>query len=129
MNRIILQLLAVGFCFAVVQALQCYKCSLGVGTLCFTSKTTCGNGEVCYSGVGEAAGFVTIKKKGCIKMAQCNKTEEVNFPADSNTTLYTMTKTCCSTDLCNAAPGLPGTSGLSLTLATITALFMANILV
>ncbi|KAM6904140.1 sperm acrosome membrane-associated protein 4-like [Lycodopsis pacificus] len=129
MNKMILQLLAVGLCFAVVQSLECYECPVGLWNLCMTSKTTCPSGEVCYSGVGEAAGFLKIKRKGCMKVTECNKTENVNFPASSNTTIYTITKTCCSINLCNAAPGLPGASGLSLALATITALFMANILV
>ncbi|XP_070777752.1 sperm acrosome membrane-associated protein 4-like [Enoplosus armatus] len=131
MNRIILQLFAVGFCFAIGQALQCYKCSLGIGDLCITTKTTCDSGEQCFSGVGKAVGFVDIKRKGCLKVSECNQTKEVNFPAtDANsTTLYTMTKTCCETDLCNAAPGLPGHSGLSLAFAIVTALFVANVLV
>ncbi|XP_068567361.1 prostate stem cell antigen-like [Cebidichthys violaceus] len=128
MNRIILQLLAVGFCFAVVQALQCYKCDFGLGSLCLTSKITCGSGEQCFSGVATAVGFVDIKTKGCLQVAKCNKTENTDV-GNSNATIYSVMKTCCNTDLCNAAPGLPGNSGLSLALATITALFMANILV
>lgn len=131
MNRVILQLVAVGFCFAVGQALQCYKCKVGFWDLCITTKTTCENGEQCFSGVGKAAGFVDIKTKGCLIKAECNQTKDVNFPSSSssNTTVYTMTKTCCDTDLCNKAPGLPGVSGLPLALATITALFVANVLV
>ncbi|XP_042363160.1 sperm acrosome membrane-associated protein 4-like [Plectropomus leopardus] len=130
MNRVILQLFAVGFCIAAVQALQCYKCGLGFGNLCITSRVTCDSGEQCYSGVGQAAGFLDIKKKGCLAVAKCNSTEQVNFPtSSSNATVYTMTKTCCNTDLCNAAPGLPGASGLSLALATVTALFVAHVLV
>ncbi|XP_054462220.1 sperm acrosome membrane-associated protein 4 [Anoplopoma fimbria] len=130
MNRIILQLFAVGFCFAVVQALKCYKCSIGFGDLCLTSEITCTGGDQCFSGVGKAAGVLDIKTKGCLAVDMCNKTKEVNFPTSgSNTTVYTLTKTCCSTDLCNAAPGLPGTSVLNLALATITALFAANIMV
>ncbi|XP_060949404.1 lymphocyte antigen 6B-like [Limanda limanda] len=128
MNRVILQLVAVAFCFAIGQALQCYKCTFGVGSLCITSETKCAAGEQCYSGVGEAAG-VDIKMKGCLKVAECNRTAETNLPGTTNTTLYTMMKTCCNTDLCNAAPGLPGASGLSLALATITALLMAQVLV
>lgn len=63
-------------------------------------------------------------------MAECNKTKEVNFPtSSSNATVYTMTKTCCNTNLCNAAPGLPGASGLGLGLASITALLVAQVLV
>nr|XP_019957966.1 PREDICTED: sperm acrosome membrane-associated protein 4-like [Paralichthys olivaceus] len=129
MNRVILQLVAVGFCFAIGQALQCYKCKLGVLNLCITSEITCTAGEICFSGVGTAASFMDIKMKGCLAQGECNKTKEVNFPSDSNSTFYTMTKTCCSTDFCNGAPGLPGASGLTLAFATISALLVAHILV
>ncbi|XP_035038074.1 prostate stem cell antigen-like [Hippoglossus stenolepis] len=128
MNRIILQLVAVGFCFAIGQALQCYKCTFGIGNICITSETECKAGEHCFSGTGTAVGVMDIKKKGCLAVADCNKTMETNVP-NSNSTVYSMTKMCCNTDLCNAAPGLPGASGLSLALATITALLMAQILV
>ncbi|KAM7384510.1 hypothetical protein PAMA_011728 [Pampus argenteus] len=130
MNKVILQLVAVTFCFAVGQTLQCYDCKIGFWNLCLTTKTTCQSGEQCFSGLGKAAGFIDIKTKGCLVTSECNKTKEVNFPSSSsNTTVYMMTKTCCDSDLCNSAPGLPGASGLSLALTTITALFMANILV
>ncbi|GAA6235554.1 sperm acrosome membrane-associated protein 4-like [Lates japonicus] len=129
MNRVILQLLAVGFCFAIGQALQCYECKLGLWNLCLTSKVTCNSGEHCFSGEGEAAGFVNIKMKGCLAVAECNKTKEVNFNSGSNSTVYSMTKTCCSTDLCNAAPGLPGASGVNLAFASVAALLLANVLV
>lgn len=36
------------------QALECYKCKLGFWNLCLTTKTTCENGEHCFSGVGKA---------------------------------------------------------------------------
>lgn len=76
----------------------------------------------CFS----TAGVLDIKTKGCLAVSECNSTKDVKFPeSDSNTTVYTMTKTCCNTDLCNAAPGLPGAGGLSLALATFTALFVA----
>ncbi|CAG5887389.1 sperm acrosome membrane-associated protein 4-like [Menidia menidia] len=129
MNRIVF-LFAVGVCFAIGQALECYKCSIGFGSLCITTKTTCNEGELCFSGVGKAAGFVDIKMKGCLERSKCNASEEVNFPtSNSNATLYQMLKTCCDGDLCNAAPGLPGTSVLSLAVATISAMFAANALV
>ncbi|XP_049457684.1 uncharacterized protein spaca4l [Epinephelus fuscoguttatus] len=108
MNRIILQLFAVGFCFAVGKILTVIVC-------------------VCRH---STAKVIDIQMKGCLEVAKCNMTEDVNFPSSSsNATVYTVTKTCCNTDLCNAAPGLPGASGLSLAFATIAALFMANILV
>ncbi|XP_047461060.1 sperm acrosome membrane-associated protein 4 [Mugil cephalus] len=130
MNRIILQLFAVGFCVALGQALKCYKCDFGIGSLCITSETTCESGEHCFIGYGKAAGFVDIKVKGCIAEAKCNKTEDTTFNvAGSNATIYTLTTKCCNTDLCNAAPGLPGSSGLSLALASISALFVATYVV
>nr|XP_040045260.1 uncharacterized protein spaca4l [Gasterosteus aculeatus aculeatus] len=126
MNRIILQLVAVGFCFAVVQALQCYECKFGLGDLCATSKVTCKSGEQCFSGVGEAVGFVNIKMKGCLALDKCNKTEDTTFPGFTNATVYKMTRTCCPTDLGTAAPALRGSCGWSLTFATINALFVAQ---
>ncbi|XP_026204421.1 protein Bouncer [Anabas testudineus] len=128
MSRIVLQLVAVGLCFAVGQALQCYSCA-GVWNLCITASITCQPGEQCYSGIGKAAKFVDIKMKGCLEVAKCNQTQDVNFPTTNNNSVYSMTKTCCNTDLCNTAPGLPGATGLSLAITTIAALFVANLLV
>ncbi|XP_028285653.1 lymphocyte antigen 6 complex locus protein G6d-like [Parambassis ranga] len=129
MKRIIL-LCAVALCFAVGQALKCYKCGFGFGDLCITTETTCGTGEQCSSGVGKAAGFLDIKDKGCLKEAECNKTSQSSLSIGStNATVYTITRTCCNTDLCNAAPGLPGATGLSLVLSTLCALFVVNFLI
>lgn len=100
---------------------------MGFWSLCSTSKTTCAAGQQCFSGKGTAAGFLDIKTKGCLAVADCNKTDSTYFPASSNTTAYSMTKTCCNSDLCNSAPGLPG--ALQLALATIAAVFAANALV
>ncbi|MED6254576.1 hypothetical protein ATANTOWER_029641 [Ataeniobius toweri] len=110
------------------QALQCYKCDLGFWSLCITSNTTCETDEHCFNGVG-VSGLLKIKMKGCLKASQCNKTEDINFPKTSNTTIYSMTKTCCNTDLCNVAPGLPGASGLSLAAVTISSLLAANFMI
>ncbi|XP_003976061.1 sperm acrosome membrane-associated protein 4-like [Takifugu rubripes] len=129
MNRTLFYLLAVGLCCAIGQGLQCYKCDMGFWSLCYTTKVTCGAGEWCFSGVGEAASFVNIIKKGCLAEAKCNKTVNVNFPpSNTNSTVYTMTETCCNTDLCNGAPGLPGGSGVGVALATIAALFLTRVL-
>lgn len=75
-----------------------------------------------------AASFVNIIKKGCLAEAECNKTINVNFPpTNTNATLYTMTETCCNTDLCNAAPGLPGGARVGVALATIAALLLTRV--
>ncbi|XP_063041679.1 sperm acrosome membrane-associated protein 4 [Engraulis encrasicolus] len=129
MNRIILGIFAVTMCFAIGQALQCYKCDIGLWDVCYTTKTTCGANEQCYTGVGKAAGFIQVRMKGCLASAECNKTSDVNFPTDSNTTVYSMTKTCCEGELCNAAPGLPRMGTLPLALATLLTLLTAKALV
>ncbi|XP_056154600.1 prostate stem cell antigen [Lampris incognitus] len=129
MNKIILHVFAAGFCFAVGQALQCYNCRIGFWNMCITTKVTCDAGEHCYSGTGKAVGVVDVKMKGCLKVAECNTTETVTFPPSSNTTTYTMTKTCCDSDLCNAAPALPSITVLPLALAAFTTVLMGKVLV
>ncbi|KAI1902415.1 hypothetical protein AGOR_G00044520 [Albula goreensis] len=119
MSRILLSIFAVGLLFAIGQALECYKCDVGLWNLCITSKTTCKAGEQCFSGEGKAAKVLSIKMKGCLATAECNKVTQVPF--FDNHTIYTMNKTCCAEDLCNAAPGLPSMVPFSLTLATLTA--------
>ncbi|CAN9492973.1 unnamed protein product [Ophioblennius macclurei] len=130
MSRILVQLLAVAFCLAMVNALRCYKCRFGIGDLCITTETTCGSGEHCFSGEGTAVGVVSIQMKGCLAASKCNHTSMETFPSSiSNSTVYSMTKTCCTSDLCNAAPGLPGAAGLSLALASVASLLVANMVV
>ncbi|KAG7261880.1 hypothetical protein CRUP_006296 [Coryphaenoides rupestris] len=130
MNGIILRIFAAGLVVAVGHALQCYKCDIGIFSLCATSKEVCATGEQCYSGVGTAAGFVEVKMKGCLPVADCNKTMDTNLPGTlSNTTVYSMTKTCCNMDLCNAAP--PAGSRLALLplgLASLTSLLLTSAL-
>ncbi|KAL7858674.1 hypothetical protein AOLI_G00187760 [Acnodon oligacanthus] len=126
MNRTLLGIFAVALCFTAAHTLECYKCGIGLWNLCVTTKTTCNAGEQCYNGVGKAAGFVEVRMKGCLAVAECNKTTDVNFP--SNSTLYKMTKTCCNTDLCNAAPGL-SLHTLTLAVASITSLLVSKVLV
>ncbi|XP_029587176.1 sperm acrosome membrane-associated protein 4 [Salmo trutta] len=125
MNRIILSIFAVGLCFSVGQALQCYKCDLCIWNV-FQTNVTCNAEEQCFSGVGKAAKFLEIKTKGCLNRNDCNKVTQTTFPSISNTTVYSVNKTCCSSDLCNAAPGLPRMSILHLALATT---FMTKVLV
>ncbi|XP_041933184.1 sperm acrosome membrane-associated protein 4 [Alosa sapidissima] len=129
MNRLLLSIFAVTACFAIAHGLQCYKCNIGFWDLCITTKITCSAGESCFSGEGEAAKVMKIKKKGCLENAKCNMTSEVNFPSDSNTTVYKMKSTCCGSDLCNAAPGLPHISILPLALATLLTVITAKALV
>ncbi|KAJ8273788.1 hypothetical protein GJAV_G00105530 [Gymnothorax javanicus] len=129
MNRILFGTFAVGMLFAVGQALQCYYCAIGLGKLCITSEVTCKEGEQCFSGTGEAVGFVPVKMKGCLATKDCNQVDMVSL-GDNSTTLYAMNKTCCAVDLCNSAPSLTAPSLFPVTMATFCAsLLMSRTLV
>uniref|UniRef100_A0A4W4GFN5 UPAR/Ly6 domain-containing protein n=1 Tax=Electrophorus electricus TaxID=8005 RepID=A0A4W4GFN5_ELEEL len=110
------------------KVLQCYECALGLWNICITSTITCQTGQQCYSGVGKAAGFFQLSMKGCLQAIDCNQTSDVTFPAGSNSTIYKMTKTCCSTDLCNTAPSLPHLHTLSLLLFSLMSVFIAKVM-
>uniref|UniRef100_A0A671PRA3 UPAR/Ly6 domain-containing protein n=1 Tax=Sinocyclocheilus anshuiensis TaxID=1608454 RepID=A0A671PRA3_9TELE len=71
-------------------------------------------GKHCFSGIGKAGGLVDIKMKGCLEVSNCNKTVE---------------KTCCSTDLCNSAPGHFHMSAVSMAFATISSVFTVKFLI
>ncbi|CAL8365722.1 unnamed protein product [Arctogadus glacialis] len=128
MNGIIIRVCAAGLFIAVAHALTCYKCDVGFGSLCLTTEKMCAAGEQCFSGEAEAAGFLPIKTKGCLKTDLCNKTSESTV-GDSNVTVYKILKTCCSTDLCNAAPGANALPLLPLLLASFTSLCMVSVAV
>ncbi|XP_062855932.1 sperm acrosome membrane-associated protein 4-like [Trichomycterus rosablanca] len=120
MNRTITGLLILALCLAAGHALQCYKCDLGLGSLCLTSKTTCQTGELCFNGKGTAAGVIKFTQKGCLAVADCNKTSNVNIQGSNDTITYEINKTCCATDLCNTDTLKPFTNTLTDTLSLLT---------
>lgn len=64
------------------------------------------------------AGVLDIKVMGCLGTDKCNKTTLVEFL--SNRTLYSMKKSCCDKDFCNAGPALQfSLAPLSLTILII----------
>ncbi|XP_062855940.1 sperm acrosome membrane-associated protein 4-like [Trichomycterus rosablanca] len=126
MNRTITGVLILALCLAAGHALQCYRCDLGLGSLCITTTTTCQASESCFSGKGSAASVIKFTQKGCVATADCNKTTSVNVPGINTATLYDMYKTCCSTDLCNAA--MPLTNTLTLTIGSLVSLLLAKML-
>ncbi|XP_062322319.1 sperm acrosome membrane-associated protein 4-like [Osmerus eperlanus] len=92
--------------------LECFRCDLGFWDACFTTKTNCSAGERCYTGRGRAADVLDVKMLGCVRAEECEVVTRVEiFP---NTTFYTMTSSCCDTDLCNTAPSLPLSTRLPL---------------
>nr|XP_055065546.1 sperm acrosome membrane-associated protein 4-like [Misgurnus anguillicaudatus] len=100
-------------------ALGCFRCDLGFWNLCFTTKTNCSSHELCYVGIGKAASVVDVKEMGCLAAKECNKTTDVEF---FNKTLYTMKKSCCGEDFCNAGPAL------QLSLNTLIILILAQMI-
>ncbi|GAA6068614.1 sperm acrosome membrane-associated protein 4 [Tachysurus ichikawai] len=66
--------------------------------------------------------------KGCLNIADCNKTTDVPFSSGSNTTIYKMAKTCCETDLCNTAAPLTNTHTLNLAIASLATVLVTKVL-
>ncbi|KAF3707277.1 Sperm acrosome membrane-associated protein 4 Precursor [Channa argus] len=110
------------------QGLQCYNCDIG-NQCTTTTKVTCQDGEKCFSGLGKAADNLDIVSKGCLASDDCDKTEDFEYTAIDPAVTYSLTKTCCDTELCNGGSKLSGASGLALAFTTIIALFVANILI
>lgn len=71
------------------------------------------------------AGVLDIKVMGCLATEECNRTTVVEFL--SNKTLYSIKKSCCDNDFCNACSALQfSLAPLSLTIlliATMIGLF------
>jgi len=67
-------------CVPAGHGLQCYKCDIGIFSLCATSKEDCAAGEQCYSGVGKAgkrpSEVTTPGERGCgevdVTVAACD---------------------------------------------------------
>ncbi|KAK7124607.1 hypothetical protein R3I94_018851 [Phoxinus phoxinus] len=129
MNKITFGFFAVCLYFTVGQALQCYNCDLGLWNLCIKTKKVCTDNQQCFNGMGTAANLLKYQTKGCLDLAKCNKTETTNLPGSSDTPVLEVTKTCCSTDLCNSALGQFHFSAVSMAFTTISSVFMVKILI
>ncbi|KAK1155253.1 sperm acrosome membrane-associated protein 4-like [Acipenser oxyrinchus oxyrinchus] len=100
MNKIMFVGALVLACVVMGQALQCYKCNLGLFGICSKSKINCtGASDKCYNAEGKTGSLVVVQEKGCVPLASCNTT-------DSNVAfqqvIYSMTKVCCEGELCNS---------------------------
>ncbi|XP_073497825.1 CD59 glycoprotein-like [Phyllobates terribilis] len=105
-------------CCHIGQALVCYSCDYG---LClFPSTTNCGLLQSCGTETAKA-GYIGMKKKGCINFTDCQTESSVTYMGLTVTTK----RSCCFTDLCNsaAAPKVSAITGV----ATILALVLAKV--
>ncbi|XP_053302085.1 neurotoxin 3FTx-LK [Pleuronectes platessa] len=106
--------------FVTGETLTCQTCRVGfVGKCMFGSTETCSDSEPnCFRGnlAFNVSSLVMLQTQGCLNSTLCNRTEVGTLL----TVGYTVTKTCCSTDLCNGASSIQ----LPLSAALVAALMV-----
>ncbi|TKS82036.1 hypothetical protein D9C73_016145 [Collichthys lucidus] len=100
------------------EVLECFHCDLGFWDACYTTKTNCSLGELCYTGRGKAADVLDVKTLGCVKAEEC--AVETMVDIFSNNTMFVMTKHCCDTPFCNSAHKRSINTLLYLSVAVLT---------
>ncbi|XP_024061873.2 lymphocyte antigen 6 complex locus protein G6c [Terrapene carolina triunguis] len=115
MSKVLLLGLSLLLCCALAHGLICRVCEFQVGKLCFHSRSPCKaqGQQVCETTKAYIGKVPLFSKYGCSRTREtCNMTEQKDavFEVSYN-------RTCCETDLCNAAgparaAGLPLLSGL-----------------
>ncbi|KAM9838407.1 sperm acrosome membrane-associated protein 4-like [Aulostomus maculatus] len=92
--------------FVTGESLTCNTCRLGFARRClFSSTQTCSDSEPnCYWGklAFNISDLFSMETRGCMASSLCNQTETGALLSAG----YTVTRTCCSTDLCNGATPL-----------------------
>ncbi|KAL7868438.1 hypothetical protein SRHO_G00098220 [Serrasalmus rhombeus] len=108
-----------------LRGLNCYSCSVGIFGRCFVSSSqTCSNTQnSCFTGQAafNLTGALNFYTSGCINSTNCVTTTGTVLGVG-----YTVTQTCCSTDLCNGASSvrLPLTAAVGAALLATTWSFM-----
>ncbi|XP_019957972.1 sperm acrosome membrane-associated protein 4-like [Paralichthys olivaceus] len=108
--------------FVTGESLTCNTCGVGIAGKClFGSTETCSDSEPnCYCGnlAFNVSSLLGLQTRGCLASSLCNQTEAGALL----TAGYTVTKTCCSTDLCNGASSvqLPLTAALAAALVVVS---------
>ncbi|XP_069798813.1 sperm acrosome membrane-associated protein 4 isoform X3 [Dendropsophus ebraccatus] len=96
--------------------LDCYSCDYG--TCLIPSKTSCGLLQLCGTETAKA-GYLDLKRKGCLNPGDCLTDSSVTYLGMTVTT----TRSCCLTSLCNsaAAPKVSVISGIAAIVALVLA--------
>ncbi|XP_029023770.1 sperm acrosome membrane-associated protein 4 [Betta splendens] len=87
--------------FITVESLTCYTCDVEVFDSCFKkTEVNCSDPhDICFKGVAKIHGDLSsIHARGCIQPSDCR-----NDTVPILNVNYTITRHCCSTDLCNGA--------------------------
>ncbi|XP_051762448.1 toxin 3FTx-Psa1-like [Ctenopharyngodon idella] len=125
MNRIVLGVIAVIGFFTLSEALTCNSCKVGVlGKCLLSSKVDCTTSmNNCFSAKAEfnVTGFLSLSTSGCT--SDCNNTVGSILGAG-----YTVTKSCCTTDLCNGASAVQLSMAGALSTALLASIWSSYIL-
>ncbi|XP_070703196.1 sperm acrosome membrane-associated protein 4-like [Pempheris klunzingeri] len=90
---------------ATVESLICNNCHVSFLGICLgDTPVNCSNKQDrCYSAVAKFTSELTeIHDKGCIASGDCH-----NQTGSILSVNYTITRSCCSTNLCNGATSIP----------------------
>ncbi|XP_033912016.3 sperm acrosome membrane-associated protein 4-like [Acipenser ruthenus] len=122
MNKIMFVGALVLACVVMGQALQCYKCDLGVFGICSKSIINCtGATDKCYNANGKSASLLLVQEKGCVALTSCNTN---NNNTVFQQVVYSITKVCCDGELCNsgATVGVSVLAGIAMVTVWLTSL-------
>ncbi|XP_022603372.1 prostate stem cell antigen-like [Seriola dumerili] len=119
MNKLLWSCAALLTLFVTVESLSCYTCDVAIlGSCLRAAPINCTNDQTrCFTAVAKfSADLLDIHQRGCTKEAACRN--ETGAILNVN---YTITRTCCSTNLCNGAASvqLPMTAALCAALVAV----------
>ncbi|XP_030596178.1 sperm acrosome membrane-associated protein 4-like [Archocentrus centrarchus] len=104
MTKLLWSCAAVMTLFVTVESLTCETCDIEVVGYCLrTVPVNCTESQTdCYTAVAKFSGdLLRIHERGCIEQEACKN--ETGSILSLN---YTITRTCCSTNLCNGAASI-----------------------
>ncbi|KAM3595965.1 uncharacterized protein V6R79_006027 [Siganus canaliculatus] len=120
MNTFLWSFAALATLFVTVETLTCNTCDVSFLGLCIGDKeVNCtASQDRCYSAVATFSSdlIIPVYDRGCIALEDC-----VNETVPLLSISYTITRSCCSTNLCNGASSiqLPLTAALAAALLGI----------
>ncbi|XP_035537817.1 protein Bouncer-like [Morone saxatilis] len=119
MNKYLWSCAAILTLFVTVESLTCNTCDLSVlGSCFFDSPVSCNKNQTrCYIAVANIQGLLNVHARGCTVESDCKNQTGLSIL----TYKYNITRSCCSTNLCNGAASiqLPLTAALGAALVAL----------